>query len=185
MIFNKLISIDYNAILITVIVIAVLLFAIYFTIIILSFIFMKSFKNKLKKGRRSINLILFQKNDCLLKLGELYKDKLNDNSPIKRYLNNPQYRKFVEIKVDEFDDFYNFSEKILNLEQKAYVLYGAGDNESYVKEIFSALSELNNKYLQAIQLYNTNVIGYNYRRNFFSTKRIKNLLFIKNINTIK
>lgn len=185
MFLNNLISVDYTAILITIIVLVVLFLIVYIMVIVLSFTFMHSFKHKLKKGKQSINLILYQKNDCLLKLSTLYRDKLANNSPLLRYLNNEEYKKFNELKVEEFDDFYNFLEKMLSYVQKAYVTYNIEEKESFVQDLFLTISELNNKYLQAIQLYNTNVIGYNYWRNLFSTRWIKNLLFIKNINTIK
>ncbi len=185
MFLEKLISVDYTAILIAIIVLVVLCLLVYVMVVVLSFTFMHVFKRKLKKGKQSINLILYQKNDCLLKLSALYRDKLANDTPIVRYLNNEEYKKFTELKVEEFEDFYNFLEKMLSYVQKAYVTYAIEDKESFVRDLFLTISELNNKYLQAIQLYNTNVIGYNYWRNLFSTRWIKNLLFIKNINTIK
>ena len=156
MIFNKLISIDYNAILITVIVIAVLLFVIYFTIIILSFIFMKSFKNKLKKGRRSINLILFQKNDCLLKLGELYKDKLNWE--IGNVTENDDNTATIEVRITTKD----FQTIVNNYMQKALeavrgAITGSGSDESFSSADFESyfVEELQNEDIQTTTINTT------------------------------
>lgn len=184
MFLNILVSVDYNAILITITVIAIMILILYMTLIILSFSFMHVFKKKINKGKEVINVVLFQKYESLMKISELYKDIISADSPLAIFGTNEYLKKYNVLKAEEFENFYNYSESILNEAKKVFVNYDLEDM-SLINEIFNTIEELNKKYFEAIQLYNTNVIGYNYWRDLFSTRWLKNLLFIKKIDTIK
>lgn len=182
---NILVSVDYGAILISIIVISLMLLILYIALVTTSFVFMKIFKNKIKQGKEKINVILFQKYDSLMKFATLYKDKIKEDSPLYRFLKNEELQKYTELTVDEFEDFYNYCETLLNYAKKIFISSEDDTNFSYGKEILDNIEELNTKFLESIQLYNTNVIGFNYWRNLFSTKWLKNILFIKEIKTIQ
>lgn len=185
MFLKILVSVDYAAILASIIVILLMVAILYITLVIFSFVFMKLFKDKIKKGKEQINVILFQKHDSLLKFISLYKDKLKEGSPLLIFFNNEEFKKYTELKVNEFEEFYNYYEKMVTEAKKIFINESDDKKFSYAKEILDNIEELNIKFLEAIQLYNTNVIGFNYWRNLFSTKWIKNILFIKEIDPIK
>ena len=185
MFFNLLVGIDYNALWAIFISLALLICLIYLITVVLSFAFMLNFRKKIKKGKETINVVLFQKNDSLMKLASLLQEHLKEDNPLAIFAKNEELKKYNELKAEEFDEFYNYSEKILNCAQRIYISYDFSINDSYIKDVFLTLVELNNKYFESVQLYNTNVIGYNYWRNLFSTRWIKNILFIKEIDTIK
>lgn len=185
MFLKILVSVDYGAILATIIVILLMVAILYITLVVLSFVFMKIFKNKIRQGREKINVILFQKYDSLMKFVSLYKDKIKPNSPLLRFSNNEEFQKFNELMPNEFEEFSSYCDSMVTYAKKIFINESDDQNFSYGKEILDNIEELNVKFLEAIQLYNTNVIGFNYWRNLFSTKRIKNILFIKEIDPIK
>ena len=68
--------------------------------------------------------------------------------------------------------------------QKIYINNDLEELKKPVEVFFKNIEEMNEKYYQTSQLYNTKVIGYNYWRNFFSTKWLKKILHIKEKQTI-
>lgn len=185
MFLKILVSVDYRAILATIIVVLLMIVILYITLLVFSFVFMSVFKNKIKQGKEKINVILFQKYDSLMKFISLYKDKIKPNSPLLIFSNNEELQKYNELKPEEFEEVSSYYESMVTYAKKIFINENDELNFSYGKEILDNIEELNNKFLEAIQLYNTNVIGFNYWRNLFSTKRIKNILFIKEIEPIK
>lgn len=146
---------------------------------------MRVFKRKIKQGKEKINVILFQKYDSLMKFATLYKDKIRPNSPLMIFSNNEELKKYNELNPSEFEEFSSYCDSMANYAKKIFINDSDETNFSYGKEILDNIEELNVKFLEAIQLYNTNVIGFNYWRNLFSTKWIKRILFIKEIDPIK
>lgn len=162
-----------------------LILALYIAIIITSFAFMRQFKKDIKRRKDFINLLIFQKNDLLYKLSIILEKYLSKEDSLSEYINDEDLHLYKKLDAKEFEDFYMFTEKMLQNAQKIYINNNLEADKSKVDEIFLTIAELNDKYFQAVQLYNTSVVGYNYWYNLFSTKRIKKILFIKTIETIK
>ena len=94
-------------------------------------------------------------------------------------------KKYTKLKVEEIEEFYSYTEKILKDAQKIYIDCDLGAEKIEVEGIFLAISDINKNYLETVQIYNSLVIGYNYWRNLFSTRWFKHILFIREKKSIK
>lgn len=177
--FNTTVTIAIIAIVISVVILS------YLVLLITSFIFMHNFKTDILRKKDFLNVTLYQKIDLLIKLSDLLSEYLDEKDPLKILGQNDELKAYQKLNAEEFEEFYNYSEKMLQNAQKIYINYDLKEKKKKVEEIFLAIGELNEKYFQAVQLYNTSVVAYNYWYNFFSTKWVKKLFFIKKIDTIK
>lgn len=184
--YLSLLSLDSDGILVIILIILGLLLLIYLIIVIVSFSFMYNFKRDINRRKDFINVTLYQKLTLLSRLSEIMKDYLKENDPLKIMGANEDLKKYQKLTAQEFEEFYAYSEKILQNAQKIYINFDLDeDSKRKVEEIFLTIAELNDKYFQAVQLYNTSVVAYNYWYNFSTTRWIKKLLFMKTIDTIK
>lgn len=182
----NLLSFDKNVILAIISIILGLILLVYLIIIIVSFSFMHNFKKDINRRKDFINVTLYQKLTLLSRLSEIMKPFLKDNEPLKIMGENEELKKYQKLDAQEFEEFYVYSEKILQNAQKIYINFDLNDEDKRkVEEIFLAIAELNEKYFQAVQLYNTSVVAYNYWYNLSTTRWIKKILFLKTIETIK
>lgn len=182
----NLLSFDKNVILVIISIILGLILLAYLIIIIVSFSFMHNFKKDINRRKDFINVTLYQKLNLLSRLSEIMKPFLKDKEPLKIMGENEELKKYQKLNAQEFEEFYIYSEKILQNAQKIYINFNLNDEDKRkVEEIFLAIAELNEKYFQAVQLYNTSVVAYNYWYNFSTTRWIKKILFLKTIKTIK
>ena len=176
--FNTTVTISIIAIVISVIILF------YLVLLITTFVFMHNFKIDILRKKDFLNVTLYQKIDLLIKLSDLLSEHLDEKDPLKILGQNDELKAYQKLNAEEFEEFYRYSEKMLQNVQKIYINYDLKEKKQ-VEEIFLAIGELNEKYFQAVQLYNTSVVAYNYWYNFFSTKWVKKLFFIKKIDTIK
>ena len=170
--FNTTVTIAIIAIVISVVILS------YLVLLITSFIFMHNFKTDILRKKDFLNVTLYQKIDLLIKLSDLLSEYLDEKDPLKILGQNDELKAYQKLNAEEFEEFYNYSEKMLQNAQKIYINYDLKEKKKKVEEIFLAIGELNEKYFQAVQLYNTSVVAYNYWYNFFSTKWVKKLFFI-------
>ena len=177
--FNTTVTISIIAIVISVIILF------YLVLLITTFVFMHNFKIDILRKKDFLNVTLYQKIDLLIKLSDLLSEHLDEKDPLKILGQNDELKAYQKLNAEEFEEFYGYSEKMLQNAQKIYINYDSKEKKKQVEEIFLAIGELNEKYFQAVQLYNTSVVAYNYWYNFFSTKWVKKLFFIKKIDTIK
>ncbi len=184
MFLNVLLSTRETVITVILIIIGVALLA-YLILLSVSFYFMHYFKRDINIKKDSINLILFQKIDLLIKLSLIMEPFLEENNPLRLMSDNKEFKLYQKIEPSEFEEFYVYTEKMLQLAQKVYIDSDLNEYKKTVEEIFLTIEELNQKYFQATQLYNTSVIAYNYWYNLFSTKWVKKLFFMKTIDSIK
>ena len=183
---NVYISLDSNGILTIVFITLGLLVLIYLILVITSFGFMLNFKKDINRRKDFLNVTLYQKFDLLMKLEKVMDPFLKENEPLKIFASNEELKQYQKLDAKEFDEFYAYSEKILQNAQKIYINFDLNEEDKKkVEEIFLTIGDLNDKYFQSVQLYNTSVVAYNYWYNFFSTKWIKKILLIKKIDTIK
>jgi len=162
--------------------VGVILIICYLILLVISFCFMQSFKRKIKKQNEKLSIILFQKKECISQLIYSIKDKVSEQiyNEISMYYQNEKYQLFVGSELMEENS------KVLLVNKKIngiYVNYLKGDDKS-IKDSLGVLSDLDNYFMEVVQLYNSYVIGYNYWRNLFSTKWVKKLLHIKLLDTL-
>ena len=184
--YPSLLSLDKDGIIVIAIIVLALLLLIYLVILITCFSFMLNFKRDINRRKDFINVTLYQKLNLLSKLAEIMEKYLTDNDPLKIMGSNEDLKKYQKLDAQEFEEFHVYSEKILQNAQKIYINFDLEEeSKKQVEEIFLAIAELNDKYFQAVQLYNTSVVAYNYWYNFKTTKWVKKILFMKTIDTIK
>lgn len=185
MFMNIYISLSNEDVLVILGIALALLVLAYIILVIVSFSFMLNFKKDINRRKDFINVTLYQKCDLLIKLSYIMDPYLKESDPLKIFAQNDELKTYQRLEANEFEEFYNYTEKMLQKCQSIYINYDLKDKKTSVEEIFLTIGELNEKYFQTVQLYNTSVVGYNYRYNFFSTKWIKKIFFIKKIDTIK
>ena len=165
--------------------ILVLLILLYVLFVTMSFYFMHVFKKKLNIGKESINVLIYQKittlYECannLLKLGY-------DNPKLIEFIKNEELRKYRVVEVKEFEGLFSKTEEIYATVKKVCTNLKREDNYRDIVNNLETIDNLNSKYFETIQLYNTYVVGFNYWRNLYFTRWIKVLLRKDEIDTIK
>lgn len=157
----------------------VLVYLIYFLI---SIFFMIAFNKKIRVGKEAISILLFQKKSSLLNIisfldqNELNEDLLNfknDNINFTYSLIDPSISR--EIYLEEEAIYKN----LINLISKKE------DVNSKIKKEINLIEDINKRYFSRSQIYNSNIVGYNYWRNLRFTKLIKRIFQIKEKETIK
>lgn len=157
----------------------VLVYLIYFLI---SIFFMIAFNKKIRVGKEAISILLFQKKLSLLNIisfldqNELNEDLLNfknDNINFTYSLIDPSISR--EIYLEEEAIYKN----LINLISKKE------DVNSKIKKEINLIEDINKRYFSRSQIYNSNIVGYNYWRNLRFTKLIKRIFQIKEKETIK
>lgn len=170
----------------------------YITYVIISFVFMASFSKKLDMQNKTLNILLYQKVNALFKIIEIlskyvtldnYLDKsiinyskLNISSNEVRSLleitSNEDYLKYEEHKdtsllVSYFTslDKYFF---IINELLKVVKISNKEDLNS-INLNLSINDDISSRFIVTTQLFNSNVIGFNYWRNLRFTKFIKKM----------
>ncbi len=155
----------------------------YIAYLIFSFVFMFSFKKKVNISRKKLNILLYQKAQSLFKVCELLEFNISDYPLLNEFNGKTDEKEYKEIKPESFrekylklDDLYKNSSKVLaNKSIK---------NIELIKKEFHVIEDCNDRYFVASQIYNSNVVGFNYWRNLFMTKWVKKLFGIKEINLI-
>ncbi|HKL72938.1 MAG TPA: hypothetical protein VJY64_02050 [Candidatus Onthovivens sp.] len=166
------------------IVIAVIII-IYIGYIVFSFSFMSIFKKKIVTGQRAINVLIFQKADCLFAVLKYFEDIYKDNEVIKKFLNNDTLKVYNTLKPSDFHDLNIYLELVYKEIKKIYATNLIVRDLENIKSKFSLIDDINNRYFVNTQIYNGNVLAYTYWRNLLMTKYIKNIFKVENIESIK
>jgi hypothetical protein len=168
-----------------IIAIAATIFIIYVVYVCVSFYFMHNFKKRIENGRQAINVVLYQKfqtldtvSDLLIKIGY-------DNPKLIEFDKLDEFKKYTKIDAKDFEGVFNYSEGIYMLVKSVCVNLKRSDDLNDIKALLKTIDSLNYKYFESIQLYNTNIVGFNYWRNLFFTKWIKVLFRKDEMDTIK
>ena len=157
---------------------AIVLFilALYILLVINSFVFMFIFSIKLKRASHSINLILYQKADCLLRISKHMKTLVDNNQIIKDFVATTDINNYKVFDVKNFDHINKKENEIFKEIKLIYVNNKNIPDKEKVIALIKSYDDLCKNYAKQTQYYNTYVVGYNYWRNLFTTKWIKLLL---------
>ncbi|MBP5694601.1 MAG: hypothetical protein J6X03_04065 [Bacilli bacterium] len=155
----------------------------YFLAIFFSFRFMGNFKKKIKNQSEKVNIIIYQKFEILSTLSQELDSYIRDDSRLK-HLKKEEIKNYMSLSPKEFSDAYSISNQLAARAQKIYVSNEFNGRQRVIDQLLESLYDLDNKYFESIQIYNSFAIGYNYWRNLFSTRWIKNILKIKKIDLI-
>ena len=159
------------------------LFIAYIIMFVLSFVLMNRFKAKIKKQSEKVNIIIYQKFEVLTALSEVFDTYIKPESRLKHLTKN-EIRNYISLSPSSFSEAYLISNQLASRAQKIYVDNEFNGKKASIDILFESLYDLDNKYYESIQTYNSYVIGYNYWRNLLFTRWIKNLFKIKKIEPI-
>ena len=166
-------------------VIALFLFLVYVVYVSISFFFMKSFKKKINTSSETINVLIYQKIQSLYECSDILMKLGYDNPKLLEFAKDNKTKKYEKVEPKEFDKFFSGTEKLYTVVKSVCVNLKAIDDTKELVNHLKTIDELNTKYFESIQLYNTYVVGFNYWRNLFFTKWVKVLFRKDEIDTIK
>jgi len=159
------------------------LFTAYLIMLILSFSLMNRFKKKIKKQGEKVNIIIYQKFEVLSELSLILDTYIKSESRLK-HLTKEEIKNYISLSPESFSEVYSISNQLTSRAQKIYVDNDFNGKQKEVDLLFESLSELDSKYFESIQTYNSYVLGYNYWRNLKTTRWLKNLFKAKRIESI-
>ena len=170
----------------------------YITYVIISFLFMASFSKKLDMQNKTLNILLYQKVNALFKIIEIlskyvtldnYLDKSiinysklnissNEVKSLLEITSNEDYLKYEEHKdtsllvsyftsLDEYFFIINELLKVVKISNK--------EDLNSINLNLSINDDISSRFIVTTQLFNSNVIGFNYWRNLTFTKFIKKM----------
>ena len=170
----------------------------YITYVIISFLFMASFSKKLDMQNKTLNILLYQKVNALFKIIEIlskyvtldnYLDKSiinysklnissNEVKSLLEITSNEDYLKYEEHKdtsllvsyftsLDEYFFIINELLKVVKISNK--------EDLNSINLNLSINDDISSRFIVTTQLFNSNVIGFNYWRNLRFTKFIKKM----------
>lgn len=175
-----------------------LIFISYITYVIISFVFMGAFLKKLDVQNKTLNILLYQKVSALFKIIEIinkyinldnYLDKSiinysklnissNDVKALLEITSNQDYLKYQEYKdTSLLVSFFTSLDKyffIINELLKVIKISNKEDLQN-INLNLSFNDDISSRFIVTTQLFNSNVVGYNYWRNLKFTKFIKRM----------
>ena len=175
-----------------------LIFISYITYVIISFVFMGAFSKKLDVQNKTLNILLYQKVNALFKIIEIinkyinldnYLDKSiinypklnissNDVKALLEIISNQDYLKYQEYKdTSLLVSFFTSLDKyffIINELLKVIKISNKEDLQN-INLNLSINDDISSRFIVTTQLFNSNVVGYNYWRNLKFTKFIKRM----------
>ena len=178
----KNISVIESVWLIVVIVFFLFLYIVY---VLISFFFMKSFKKKIDTGCETINVLMYQKIQSLYECSCILMKLGYDNPKLLEFVRTQKEKPYEKVQAKDFDDAFNKIENIYSTVKSVCVNLKRVDDTKDLVNNLKNIDDLNTKYFENKQLYNTYVVGFNYWRNLFFTKWVKVLFRKDEIDTIK
>ncbi len=175
-----------------------LIFISYITYVIISFVFMGAFSKKLDVQNKTLNILLYQKVSALFKIIEIinkyinldnYLDKSiinysklnissNDVKTLLEITSNQDYLKYQEYKdTSLLVSFFTSLDKYFFIVNELLKLIKISNKEDLqnINLNLSINDDISSRFIVTTQLFNSNVVGYNYWRNLKFTKFIKRM----------
>ncbi len=165
------------------IIVCSVILVIYFVYLFLSFFFMSAFQKKINIQNKTLSLLVFQKAKVLYSLGQYLEKYIANNEKISSFLKENKYLEYKDYNVKdirnsslELDDVYK--------EFKTILINNKIDAYKEVSMDFNLFEDLDKRFFITSQIYNSNVVGFNYWRNLKLTKFVKKMFRIKEKETI-
>ena len=175
-----------------------LIFISYITYVIISFVFMGAFSKKLDVQNKTLNILLYQKVSALFKIIEIinkyinldnYLDKSiinysklnissNDVKALLEITSNQDYLKYQEYKdTSLLVSFFTSLDKYFFIITELLKVIKISNKEDLqnINLNLSINDDISSRFIVTTQLFNSNVVGYNYWRNLKFTKFIKRM----------
>lgn len=146
--------------------------------ILIGIIFYSIFYHKLKKGRRSITIIIQAKYDLIQKIIELLPSDLNISSTLDLF-NSIDQSVFRKVEKEEFKIAKDNLSIVKNELFKIIKENDELNNNEVLSLLISNINENDDCYRSRIVTYNTNVQGFNYWIRFIPSRFIFSLAKIK------
>lgn len=156
---------------------------IYFVYLFISFFFMSSFNKKINIQNKTLSLLIFQKAKILYTLNDLLDKYILNNEKINLFFNEKKYLEYKDYDVKEIKNI-NIEIDDIYKEFKTILINNKIESYKEVSSEFNLYDDLNKRFFITSQIYNSNVVGYNYWRNLKLTKFIKVIFKIKEKETI-
>lgn len=170
----------------------------YITYVIISFVFMASFSKKLDMQNKTLNILLYQKVNALFKIIEILSkyvtlDNYLDKSIInysKFNISSNEVKSLLEITYNE--DYLKYEEHkdtsllvsyFTSLDKYFFIInellkvvkFSNKEDLNSINLNLSINDDISSRFIVTTQLFNSNVIGFNYWRNLRFTKFIKKM----------
>ena len=145
---------------------------------------MNSFKQKMDKCVESIRIDLFQMQESLNKILDLFKVYIDEKTylDLKEKINKYEFK---NLSKDEFFICFSSFEVIKKTLEAIYINNFESTNNETINLLFSSFKDVTIHYTDMTQDFNSNAVGFNYWRNLYFTKWIKKLFKIEEVTSIK
>lgn len=153
------------------------LIVLYILYIIISFFFLNSFNKKILNEIRAISVLLYQKSNVIKELSIYLIDYTKDLKEFKDFEIN-ELKDYRQLNSNEIKTINNLYKNIYN-EFKTILINNKIKNYKEVSNDFNLLEDLEKRFFITSQIYNNNVVAFNYWRNLKGTKYIKKMFKIK------
>ena len=168
-----------------IIVILVFFLIAYIIYVLISFFFMNSFKKKIDTGCETINVLIYQKLQSLYECSCILMKLGYDNPKLLEFVKSQKEKTYEKLEIKDLDALFSKTEKLYSTVKSVCVNLKRTDDTKELVNNLKTIDELNTKYFENIQLYNTYVVGFNYWRNLYFTKWVKVLFRKDEMDTIK
>ncbi len=165
------------------IIVLLAILVIYFVYLFISFFFMSAFSKKINIQNKTLSLLIFQKAKVLYSLGSYLEKYIENNEKIANFLKE---NKYIEYKDYDIKDIRNITFELDDVykEFKTILINNKIDTYKEVSMDFNLFEDLDKRFFITSQIYNSNVVGFNYWRNLKFTKFVKKIFRIKEKETI-
>lgn len=150
----------------------------YLIYVLISFFFINGFSKKINSEIESLSVSLYQKANILRELSELLNKFIENNEVINNFKNGNLLNEYKILDIKEIKEINTKFNTVFN-EFKNILINNRVENYKKVSLNFNLYEDLEKRFFIMSQVYNTNAIAFNYRRNLFLTKWIKRLFKIK------
>ncbi len=151
---------------------------VYLVYLFISFFFMSSFQKKLNIQDKTLSLLIYQKAKSLYSLNDLLKKYTINNEIINDFFKDESYKEYKDYEVKEIKEI-NIAFDLIYKEFQTILINNRIDEYKSVSSEFNIYEDLDKRFFITSQIYNSNIVGFNYWRNLKFTKFIKKIFKIK------